>query len=94
VEFGIGPDLGWLEHHDHKPLAPQFGDDRLFVPDTLVSFPRVSSFFGSSDGVGVIDRFRKLERRAWNGKASSPDLECSCLGRNLTCIIPELRTEA
>jgi hypothetical protein len=60
VEFGRGPDLGWLEHHDHKPLAPQFGDDRLFVtatrfdPDTLVSFPRISSFFGSSDGVGVI----------------------------------------
>jgi hypothetical protein len=60
VEFGISPDLGWPEHHDHKPIAPQFGDDRPFVtatrfdPDTLVSFPRVSSFFGSSDGVGVI----------------------------------------
>jgi len=43
-----------------RVLAPQFGGDRLFVaatrfdPDTLVSFPRVSSFFGSSDGIGVI----------------------------------------
>jgi hypothetical protein len=45
VEFGIGPDLGRLEHHDHKPLAPQFGDDRLFVtatrfdPDTFDAMP-------------------------------------------------------
>jgi hypothetical protein len=40
-----------------RVLAPQFGGDRLFVtatrfdPDTLVSFPRVSSFFGSSMGL-------------------------------------------
>jgi hypothetical protein len=32
VEFGVGADLSRLEHHDHKPLAPQFGYDRLFVP--------------------------------------------------------------
>src|SRR5216683_1239674 len=31
VEFGVGPDLGRLEHHDYKPLASQFGDDGLFV---------------------------------------------------------------
>jgi hypothetical protein len=49
VEFGIGPDLGRLEHHDHKPLVPQFGDDRLFVTaarldadafDAVLSQPR------------------------------------------------------
>ena len=34
VELGIGPHLRRLKHHDHKPLAPQFGDDRLFVTAT------------------------------------------------------------
>ena len=45
MEFGVAPDLGRLEHNDHKPLAPQLGDDRLFVtparfdPDAFDAMP-------------------------------------------------------
>ena len=49
VECGIGPDLCRLEYHNHKPLAAQLGDDRLFVTaagfdphafDAVLSQPR------------------------------------------------------